>query len=62
VLAQVIEGLPAVEDGQPAGGLELEKVNRGADELELGAELLSRQGLDVDRLELLQQRVAEFVR
>ena len=40
MLAQVIEGLPAVEDGQPAGGLELEKVNRGADELELGAELL----------------------
>jgi len=47
VLAEVTERLPAVEDGQPAGGLELEQIDGGAEELELGTELLRRQGLHV---------------
>src|SRR5260221_7266441 len=48
VLTELVEGLPAIEGGHPAGGLQLEEIDRGADELELG----------VNRLQLLEQSVA----
>jgi hypothetical protein len=58
VLTELVEGLPAIEGGNPTGSLQLEEVYRGTDELELGAKLVGSQSVDIDPFKRLQHGIA----